>query len=405
MDSSATADTPRVCVFTSAHDCTDSRVMKRECATLDEAGYDVTYYTPFVCDSDVDVDVVTYADAVSGRLPDLRDRFSWAARVARLLVDTDYDIYHFHDVEVLPVGVALGLLTDGVVIYDVHENVEDVLRERPVFPEPIRPFMAAAASITELGLAAFADAIVAASPDIAQRFEAYDDVTTVTNYPRRRWAEETDAEHRSPSPEGEPVRFIYRGLLSEERGIHTLLAAVEQVPDELDVELVLGGRYASDAIEALVKRRAAESDRVDLVEWLPSLEDGIDLYRDCDVGMMCFHPGPNRNDAVHRSNKLFQYMAAGLPIVVSDVGEWSRLVEDLECGVAVDPERPDEIADTMTGLARDPDRRAALAERGHRAALDRYNWETQGEALLDLYERLTGVEPGSRSTAIQQSSE
>lgn len=381
----------RVCVFTSAHDCTDSRVVNREAVTLDEAGYDVTYYTPF--EGECPVDVVTYAGASSGRLPEVRDRLAWARTVARLLADTDYDVYHFHDVEVLPVGVALGLLTDGVVIYDVHENVEDVLAHRPIFPKSVRPALAKAASLVELALARFVDAVVAASPDVAERFEGYDDVTVVTNYPERRWAQETDPEQVRASADDGTVRFIYRGLLSEERGIPTLLEAVERVPEAYDVSLVVGGRYVSEEMEAHIRRHEARSERVELVDWLPSLADVVDLYRECDVGMMCFHPGPNRNDAVHRSNKLFQYMAAGLPIVVSDVGEWAGLVESTGCGVAVDPGNPDEIADAMVELADDPERRTELGQNGHEAALERYNWETQREKLLDLYERLTGVAP------------
>ena len=379
-----------VCVFTSAHDATDSRVVNREAVTLDEAGYDVTYYTPFA--GECPVEAVPYVGVPDGNMPTIPERLAWAGTVARVLYDTDYDVYHFHDVEVLPVGVLLGATRDATVIYDVHENVEDVLAHRPIFPEPIRPSLARAVSAVELGLARFVDAIVAASPDVAERFEGYDDVTVVTNYPQRRWAEETDPEEIDPDEDG-PIRFIYRGLVSEERGVYTLLDAIERVPDEYDVSLVLGGRYATEEIEETVRRRKGDSERIEVVDWLPSLADVIDLYRDCDVGTMCFHPGPNRNDAVHRSNKLFQYMAAGLPIVVSDIGEWGELVEETGCGVAVDPQNPDEIAAVMAELAGDSDRRTEMGRAGHEAALERFNWPSQAEKLLDLYERLTGVTP------------
>ena len=387
----------RVCVFTSAHDCTDSRVVNREAVTLEEAGYDVTYYTPF--EGDCPVEAVRYGGAEEGRMASIPTRLAWAGTLARLLSGTDYDVYHFHDAEVLPLGVALGVLTDGIVIYDVHENVEDVLAHRPIFPRPVRPLLAKAVSAVELTLARHVDAIVAASPDVAERFEDYDEVTTVTNYPERRWAEETDLDQRNESDDEGAVKFIYRGLLSEERGIFTLLEAVERVPDEYDVRFVLGGRYASEEVEKRIRSHVDRSDRVELVGWLPSLADVIDLYREADVGLMCFHPGPNRNDAVHRSNKLFQYMAAGLPILVSDIEAWADLVEEVGCGVAVDPERPDEIADAMVELAENPEKRAEMGKNGHEAALDQFNWDTQREKLLDLYERLTGVKPEREADA------
>lgn len=386
-----TTDAPSVCVFTSAHDATDSRVVHREAASLARAGYDVTYYTPFG-DADVEgIDVVTYATTDGDvSVPGVRNRLRWAVDVAALLSGTDFDVYHFHDVELLPVGVALATLTDGAVVYDVHENVADVLGHKDIFPQPIRPILAAIASSVELVLSTFVDAIVVASPDIAERFDGYDDVTVVTNYPWRRWAEETDVRARSARAEAGEAQFVYCGLLSEDRGILTMMEAIDRVPDEYDASLVLGGKYASDAIEARIERRAAASDRVELVGWLPSLAAVVDLFRRSDVGMLCFHPDPNKTNAMHRSNKLFQYMAAGLPIVVSDVGEWPRLVTDVGCGVPVDPEDPDAMAGVMVELIEDADRRVALGRNGHRAALERFNWETQREKLLALYERLAG---------------
>ncbi|WP_459192719.1 glycosyltransferase family 4 protein [Halosimplex sp. J119] len=373
----------RVCVFTSAHDATDSRVVGREAVSLEEAGHDVTYYTPFEGDSPVET--VTYGDADEGSMISMGTRLRAAANVARVLLDTDYDVYHFHDVECLPVGAVLSLATDGTVVYDVHENVEDTLAHKPIFPEPIRPAAAKAAGLVELGLSRVVDEIVTASPDIAERF-AGRDPTVVTNYPQRRWAEGTDpSDDIEPDAEG-PTRLVYRGLLSEDRGIHTLIEAVERIPDSYDVELSIGGKYDSADERAGIERRIEASDRVEFVEWFPSLEGMIDHFREADIGTMCFHPAPNKTNAVHRSNKLFQYMSAGLPVVVSDIGNWGELVEDVDCGVAVEPESADALADALVSLIDDPDRRAELGRHGHRAALDRFNWENQREKLLDVYE-------------------
>lgn len=380
----------QVCVFTTAHDATSDRVVNREAVSLEEAGYDVTYYTPY--EGECPVDVVSYGGVEEGSMLSMTERLRLAVDVAGILARTDYDVYHFHDVEALPVGVFLGAIADTTVIYDVHENVPDTLRDKPIFPESLRPFAAAAAGVAERTLSRFVDGLIAASPDIAERFADRDDLAVVTNYPKRRWAEETDPEaHILPDDDG-PVRFVYRGLLSEGRGVLTLIEAIDRIPASYDVELALGGRYASEDVQQRIESRIEDSDRVEFVEWFSTLEDMIDHFRAADVGTVCFHPEQNKTEAVHRSNKLFQYMSAGLPIVVSDVGNWPELVEDAGCGVAVDPEDPDAIASTMTELIDEPGRRETLGRNGHQAALDRYNWETQRAELLSKYERFAADE-------------
>jgi glycosyltransferase involved in cell wall biosynthesis len=381
-----------VCVFTTAHSATDARVVDREARSLAEAGHDVTYYTPRGDGADSPVDGVerrTYGSmADENAVPGMGERLRLASAAGHELAGTDYDVYHFHDAELLPVGAGLSAATDGAVVYDVHENVRDVLGHKDFFPESVREPLASLAGGTELGLSHLVDALVVASPDIAERFARFEEVTTVTNYPRRSRAEHTDMDAQAAAATDGEATVAYCGLLSEERGITTLVDAVERVPEAYDVSLVLGGKYESDAFERRLTERAADSDRVEVRGWLPTLDDVVDMFREADIGAFTFRPEPNKTDAVHRSNKLFQYMATGLPLVVSDVGEWSTLVTDEDCGVPVDPRDPSAVADALAELTADADRRVELARNGHRAALERYNWETQRDRLLDLYDEL-----------------
>lgn len=399
----------RVCVLTTSHDATDARVFGREATALAEAGYDVTLFTPFGpsrVEDGVEIRAFKGIDTGDGqpRLPGVKTRLQWAFELLGELYDTDYDLYHFHDSELLPTGAALSVLTNGKVVYDVHENVENVLRHKELLPEPVRPVLASAISVAERGLARATDGIVAASTDIAERFSDHSDVITVTNYPRVKWAERAqergvvpgtnDADESENGGETNgPVRFVYCGLLSEDRGIPRLIDAVEQVPEAHDVELVIGGKYESVEDERLIERKGSGSERVSLVGWQDTLSDVFDLLYDSDVGMMVFEPDPNKTRAAHRSNKLFWYMAAALPIVVSDIGNWTEVVEDAECGIPVDPLDTEAIAATMADLAANPEKRRQLGAAGHDAALSVYNWEVQRDRLFDLYERLLGPLP------------
>lgn len=379
-----------VCFFTSIHDASDSRVVNREAVSLAGAGYDVTYFTPFANADPDDIAVVTYGDAGgTDSLPSLPERIQLSATVASRLLDTDFDIYHFHDVELLPFGAVMAVRNDAPVVYDVHENVADILQHREIFPRVLEPLLTPVAANAELVLSKYVDAVVAASPDVAERFTGHDHLTTVANYPWRQWAEETQWSERTRRANTGETRFVYRGLLSEQRGVLTILDAFDRIPERHDVTLVLGGKYASGAIEDTIEQRACTTDRVELVPWMESLADVLAHYRRCDVALHCFHPVPNMADAVHRSNKLFQYMAAGLPTVVPDYGTWPRFVEEVGCGIPVDSEDADVIADALVDLHQDADRRLRLGRNGHRAVLNRFNWASQRRNLLALYDRLT----------------
>ena len=395
----------RVCVCTTSHDATDARVFGREASTLAAAGYNVTLYTPFGRSRTEDgVAIRSFEGIETGDgqppLPGVATRLRWAWDLFVELYDTDYDVYHVHDSELLPVGVALAVLTNSRVVYDVHENVESVLRHKELLPGSVRPVLAGAISVVETTLAGRIDGVVAASEGIARRFAGHENAITVTNYPRVQWtrrAQEVGAlpDHDSPDPESEagPVQFVYCGLLSEDRGIPTVIEAVSDVPEAHDIRLVLGGKYENEEDRRVIEHDAAETDRVELVGWQDTLADVFDLLYESDVGVMCFEPDPNKTNAAHRSNKLFWYMAAALPIIVSDIGNWTDVVEGNDCGIAVDPLDPEAIADAMTELVENPERRAELGLHGYEAALSTYNWEVQRDRLLDLYDRLIGPLP------------
>jgi glycosyltransferase involved in cell wall biosynthesis len=83
-------------------------------------------------------------------------------------------------------------------------------------------------------------------------------------------------------------------------------------------------------------------------------------------------------------NKLFDYLHAGLPVVVSDLPELAAVVVGDGVGATCDPTSPKSIADAIDRVTRDPALRAAVGR-----AAGRYTWERESEKLLALVKRLT----------------
>lgn len=202
-------------------------------------------------------------------------------------------------------------------------------------------------------------------------------------------------------PEPRPDRFrewltlpterrivLYQGGLFTERGIEQAMEAILLVRD---AALVLLGH---GALRDELVRRSTEPpyrDRVFLLDAVPPSEL-LGWTASADAMVIAIQPG-SLNHRHSTPNKLFEALAAGVPVVASDLPGMASIVRETGCGVLVDPTDPHAIADGLTRiLDAPPEQRAAFRERCLAAARDRYNWESQEQTLLAVYEELLTVE-------------
>jgi glycosyltransferase involved in cell wall biosynthesis len=85
---------------------------------------------------------------------------------------------------------------------------------------------------------------------------------------------------------------------------------------------------------------------------------------------------------------MFEYMGLGVPAVVSNFDLYRAVVEGHNCGIAVDPTDPHAIAEAIRRLIENPEIARAMGENGRRAVIERYNWATEKDKLLQLYDEL-----------------
>src|SRR5690625_4836993 len=86
--------------------------------------------------------------------------------------------------------------------------------------------------------------------------------------------------------------------------------------------------------------------------------------------------------------KFFEYMNAGLPVICSDFPVWKDFIEAYACGIAVDPNKDEEIKAAIQYLRNNPDKAKQMGENGKRAVQEHLNWKTQEEKLVNWYDEL-----------------
>jgi len=359
----------RVRHLSTAHNIGDTRIVHKECRSLQASGFDVAFIACHDGDEVVAGVPVLGIGTARGRA-DRMTRKAWD--MFRRALRERADIYHFHDPELIGVGLALRALGKKVV-YDVHEDVPKQITNKFWIPGIVRRPVALAARIVEGVAARAVSAVVTATPSIAEKFPAHKTISC-QNFPEKGMAVE---KNDVPFTE-RPHAFVYVGGLTRHQGIVEMVEALDKVPE--GVSGVFAGAFdePSDAIEAMPGWR-----RVDFVGRLDRA-GVVDVLRKGRVGLVIDHPITNYVDAY--STKMFEYMACGLPFIASDFPLWVRIVEDADCGVTLDPYDTDAVAAALVRYLEDPELAARHGENGRQAILNRYNWDIEYAKLLACYE-------------------
>lgn len=186
----------------------------------------------------------------------------------------------------------------------------------------------------------------------------------------------------------DPARVVlYHGGLAPDRGIEQLIAALPLLGPTDHLCLLGYGPLQAD-----LQERASDPALGGRLAVLPAVppDELLDWVEAADVVAMPIQPS-TLNHRLTTPNKLFEAMAAGVPVVASDLPGMAPIVRETGCGVLCDPTDPVSIAAAIRSiLDAPPAERAAIRERAHQAAAGRYSWETQVEVLLAEYGRLTG---------------
>jgi len=322
------------------------------------------------------VDAIYVGRKRSGKLRFLRFYLRAFSRAVRAKAE----VYHAQDLYSLPVAYVAARRHGAALIYDSHEyylGMDSLIGrrlERSVWAFVERVFIGKADRVITVG-----DAI---AETLRARYNIRRPVV-VRNCPVFRRSQRSDALREWLGIPKTVGIVLYQGVIDPGRGLLTILESLKRV--EGCYLVMLGDGHILDELKEHA-RRLGLSDRTffpgsvslrDLMRYTASADVGIHLIENTCLNHYYCLP-----------NKLFEYMMAGLPVVMSDFPEIGKVVREAQAGLLVDPADPVQVAKAIERLLKDEGLRRTFSEHGLRAAKEKYNWERESLKLERVYREL-----------------
>jgi glycosyltransferase involved in cell wall biosynthesis len=367
--------------MTTVHPAKDARIFYRMSCALAERGYAVTLIAP-ESSEDTLVRMSTWNAQIerSGRTK----RFALALRAA---VAERADIYHFHDPELIPLGLALKVLRpSAAVVYDVHEDYPAMMRVKYWIPELLRPLMAQAAHLANTAAGACLDGIVVADPSVQQDFQhvALHKSIVYYNFPTLSLF--------TPAP-GEPsvaqADLVYIGGMSDRAGIFVLLDALALLAKQgLTPSVRLAGYTDGEAGLAAIQqgiRTRGLSAQVELRGRMPHTQVSA-WIRSGRIGLVTLQPIAKFLKNI--PTKMFEYWACGLPVIASDLPPIRPFLSNGKNGLLFAPTSAEDLARVIAWLIRHPWEGKTMGQYGQEQVSKEWNNDRQIDDLISLYEQI-----------------
>lgn len=355
--------------FTTVHPRYDVRVFFKQCSSLANMNNEVSLYVADGFGGEVknNVQIIDIGDFRNNRLK----RLTKAQRILKIeLAKSDADIYQFHDPELLSVGKWLKK-QGKTVIYDSHEDVtKQILYKSWLGPLWFRKIIAKQYNTYQQKSIKKLDGVISVIDEITEKLD-HPKRVTIRNFPIISFIEK----YRNPIDKRKN-QIMYLGSLSKVRGVRDYIEAMEFIPSEY--RLVLVGSFSSEEFETECKK-LPNWDRVDFLGFQP-MDKSISILAESKVALSVLHP--EKNYLTSLPTKGFEYMAAGVPTVISDFDYWRPFFKD--CMLMVEPKNPKIIADNINRIINDEKVLNSLVEKSISKS-QLYSWEKEVDKLVKLY--------------------
>ncbi len=387
---------PHVCILACQHSVGDPRVAHRLARSFVEAGFRVSWIGP-------DLGAKVREHGVEFHLfPAKQSRLNRLTRrrpVTRVAADLPaVDVFFAVEPDSAAAAIAVARRRGIRVVFDIHEFYHREMLLRWV-PRWLLPAVGTGVRSWIRGLCRRCDLVVGVSDEILEAYHidgrhelvvrncaalemATGPAADVCGSGRNTF---TVMHGKSTAGHGTESLIVSLGILKA-RGVTNIRAICFDYFDD-------GSGLTRRRFTELVRRHEV-ADFIDLRPLVPHAAMA-DLLASCDAGLLAYDRDWGTQGL---PNRLFEYMAAGLPIIAPTYATaMERIVTGEHCGLLVDCEKPLEVAKAIVTLRDNPARARELGDRARNAFHSRHNWQLESQPLIAAIRELV---PAPRASGI-----
>jgi glycosyltransferase involved in cell wall biosynthesis len=283
-------------------------------------------------------------------------------------------IIHAHDLWVLPAASLLAVFKNCGLVYDAHEYYSGLR----IFNN--RPIRRKVWMLLERIAIPVVDHLFTVSEPLLdlylKRYPAIPSASVLKNVPVH------EKVVVNKSIQKNKIRLLFHGQLKPGRGLIQAINSVKEL-ENAELHIIGDGEFKIDLLSAVQTRNL--SDRVFFYPPVP-VDELIQTAARYDIGLVLFE-ADSLNYSYALPNKFFEYLMAGLPVIVSNIETLSELTKRYQVGIVVDLSNNESLPAVISEFVRDGQKLQFYHQNALQAASE-LNWDNEKVIMLQVYDEL-----------------
>lgn len=361
------------------HNRNDGRIVMKECISLIKKGFEVYYVTYSNIGKHIEgVNYIQLRNRNNSPFVNYIADGAFTSEILAIIEEVNPCVVHIHE---YGLNYLIGRIKKKNpqirIIYDVHEDNAGMDYENDIHKYGFigAKILRKLRFVMEKRACSQSDWVIAATPKIQEILSPYShNISVVRNYPI--------VGKNDKSPDFYRKVVCYAGTLTDPRGVRLLIS----MSNDIDGRVEIAGLGKDGYMDGLISEYSDTYEKKWTYKGMLEKKELFEFYADSSVGAFLPEPTQNMYDAI--PVKLFEYMEAGLPVVVSDFPYMKNIVEGEKCGLCVKFDDINGICSAINQLLDNPNQAKEMGMNGRKAVLEKYNWDIEKEELLNVYRRL-----------------